>query len=148
MATTGCHHDSVNAEMILTPRLRIRPWRPEDLRDLSEIFAKPEVWEYPFGRGWTAQEAEFFLHGKLESQQTDGPRPGAVEERASGRLLGYIMLSPPAYLPEVVPTVEIGWRLDPKRFECVLSRPLGRRWSMRAMSGTAWRSTTGGFAGS
>jgi RimJ/RimL family protein N-acetyltransferase len=28
-------------------------------------------------------------------------------------LLGYITLSPPDWLPEVMPTVEIGWRLDP-----------------------------------
>ncbi|MGH7733573.1 MAG: GNAT family N-acetyltransferase, partial [Gemmatimonadales bacterium] len=36
-----------------------------------------------------------------------------AEDRASGRLLGYIHLSEPDWLPEVMPAVEIGWRLDP-----------------------------------
>jgi len=100
-------------EEILTARLRLRPWRLEDLACLSEIFAKPAVWRYPFDRGFTLEETELFLHRKIEAQQKDGPRPGAAEERGTGRLLGYIMLSPPDWLPEVMPTVEIGWRLDP-----------------------------------
>jgi len=98
---------------ILTARLRIRPWRSEDLAPLSEIFAKPEMWRYPFGRGFTPQETELFLLRKIEAQRKDGPRPGAAEERGTGRLLGYITLSPPDWLPEVMPAVEIGWRLDP-----------------------------------
>lgn len=108
----GCHHGPVEFE-ILTPRLRIRPWTIADLTRLSEIFAKPEVWRYPFGRGFTSQETELFLRRKLKAQQTDGASPAAAEERGSGRLLGYIALSPPDWLPEVMPTVEIGWRLDP-----------------------------------
>lgn len=84
-----------------------------DLEPLSRIFAKPEVWKYPFDRGWTGEETEGFLRGVLEAQQRDGPRPEAAEERDGGRLLGYIRLSPPTWLPEVMPAVEIGWRLDP-----------------------------------
>jgi RimJ/RimL family protein N-acetyltransferase len=98
---------------ILTPRLRIRPWNIEDLTPLSEVFEKPEVWWYPFGRGFTRDETEAFLRRKIDAQKRDGVRPGAAEERGTGRLLGYITLSPPDWLPEVMPTVEIGWRLDP-----------------------------------
>ena len=98
---------------ILTPRLRIRPWQPEDLAALAEIFAKPEVWRFPFGRGLTLQETEDYLTGKIEAQRSTGPVPAAAEDRATGRLIGYIALSPPDWLPEVMPTVEIGWRLDP-----------------------------------
>jgi len=98
---------------ILTPRLRIRPWQFEDAPPLCEIFAKAEVWRYPFGRGFTRQETEDFLRRKIEAQQTEGRLLGAAEERSGGRLLGYIALSPPDWLPEVMPTVEIGWRLDP-----------------------------------
>ena len=36
-----------------------------------------------------------------------------MELRDSGRLIGYVGLSEPHFLPEVMPTVEIGWRLDP-----------------------------------
>lgn len=70
------------------------------------------MWWYPFGRGLTAEETEGFLRRRLDAQETEGAVPGAVDDRASGRLLGYISLSPPEWLPEVMPTVEIGWRLD------------------------------------
>lgn len=100
-------------EEILTDRLRIRPFRTDDLGALTEIFAKPEVWRFPFGRGFTAEETEAFLHMRMDRQAQPGTSPGAVEGRDSGRLIGYIHLTPPEWLPEVMPAVEIGWRLDP-----------------------------------
>lgn len=100
-------------EEILTERLRLRPFRQGDLAALSEIFAKPEVWRFPFGRGFTAEETEAFLHLRMDRQTEPGTSPGAVEERSTGRLIGYIHLTPPDWLPEVMPAVEIGWRLDP-----------------------------------
>lgn len=96
-----------------TERLLLRYWTPGDLPALVEIFAKPEVWRYPFGRGWTAEETEAYLHDRLELQRSGDPGPSAVEERSTGRLLGYIQFSEPTWLPEVMPAVEIGWRLDP-----------------------------------
>ena len=35
----------------------------------------------------------------------------AVELQASGRLIGFVGLSVPHFLPEILPSVEIGWRL-------------------------------------
>ncbi len=35
----------------------------------------------------------------------------AAELRSSGRLVGFVGLAVPAYLPEILPAVEIGWRL-------------------------------------
>lgn len=98
---------------ILTPRLRIRPWAMDDLSVLAQIFAKPEVWRFPFGRGFSAEETEAYLQGKILGQESGTSSPSAVEHRASGRLLGYIALSPPVWLPEVMPAIEIGWRIDP-----------------------------------
>jgi RimJ/RimL family protein N-acetyltransferase len=34
-------------------------------------------------------------------------------ERATSRTIGYVGISVPTFLPEVLPAVEIGWRLDP-----------------------------------
>lgn len=99
---------------VLTPRVRIRHWRTEDLGPLSEIFAKPEVWRYPFDRAFSAEETEGFLSRRIELQGSELPVPSAAEDRANKRLLGYIALSPPVWLPEVMPTIEIGWRLDPE----------------------------------
>ena len=100
-------------EDILTDRLRIRSFRADDLAALAEIFAKPEVWKFPFRRGFTAAETERFLETRIERQALPGTSPGAAEERESGRLIGYVHLTPPDWLPEVMPAVEIGWRLDP-----------------------------------
>jgi RimJ/RimL family protein N-acetyltransferase len=101
-------------EEIVTDRLRIRPFRAEDLHALAEIFAKPEVWKFPFRRGLTAEETERFLEGRIERQARPGTSAGVAEDRSSGRLIGYIHLTPPDWLPEVMPAVEIGWRLDPE----------------------------------
>jgi RimJ/RimL family protein N-acetyltransferase len=98
---------------ILTSRLRLRRWRADDLDALVEIFAQPEVWRYPFGRGFTAQETEAFLTRRIEAQDLPGASPAAAEDRETERLIGYVGLSVPVWLPEVMPAVEVGWRLDP-----------------------------------
>jgi len=98
---------------LLTPRLRLRRWVRHDVVALAEVFAKPEVWEFPFGRGFTAKETEAFLAYRIAEQATGGWADWAVELRGTGRLIGYIGLSEPHFLPEVMPAVEIGWRLDP-----------------------------------
>jgi RimJ/RimL family protein N-acetyltransferase len=98
---------------VLTNRLRIRDWTADDLSALAEIFARPEVWRYPFGRGLSLEETEQYLSRKISGQEAGTASPSALEERSTGRILGYIALSPPEWLPEVMPAVEIGWRLDP-----------------------------------
>jgi RimJ/RimL family protein N-acetyltransferase len=101
------------ADELWTTRLRLRRWSRHDLAPLSEVFAKPEVWQFPFGRGFTRDETERFLAYRIAEQATGGWSEWAVELGDSGRLLGYVGLSEPHFLPEVMPTVEIGWRLDP-----------------------------------
>ena len=98
---------------ILTERLRLRPWRKEDLTPLAEIFARPEVWRFPFGRGFTVEESEAYLTRVIERQDSASSSPAAAEERGTGRLIGYVALTPPTWFPAIMPTVEIGWRLDP-----------------------------------
>lgn len=92
----------------------MRRFRADDLPALCEIFAKPEVWRFPFGRGFSREETERYLERQLVRQEQPGTSPGAAEERSTGRLIGYVVLTPPEWLPEVMPAVEIGWRLDPQ----------------------------------
>lgn len=101
------------AVQLLTPRLRLRRWRPADGPDLAAIFAKPEVWRYPLGRGLTAMETSAFLRRRLEEQRSAPWRLWAAELRDPLRLVGYVGLAEPTFLPEILPAVEIGWRLDP-----------------------------------
>ena len=96
-----------------TERLVLRPWDRSDLEPLAVVFARPEVWWFPFRRGFSQQETEDFLTRKIETWQTRGWSQWAVEHKDDRRLIGFLGLEPPAFLPEVMPTVEIGWRLDP-----------------------------------
>ncbi len=98
---------------LVTPNLRLRRWSPQDLEALARIFAIPEVWQYPFGRGLTLEETEGFLAMQIAAQSTGGWAEWAVELLSNGALVGYIGLAEPHFLPEVMPTVEVGWRLDP-----------------------------------
>jgi RimJ/RimL family protein N-acetyltransferase len=96
-----------------TARLLLRRWRPEDGDALRRVFAKPDVWWFPFQRGLTAEESDGFLARKLLEWETRGWSQWAAIEKESSTLIGFIGLNPPAFLPEVMPAVEVGWRLDP-----------------------------------
>ena len=96
-----------------TERLLLRLWRPEDLDQLAHVFSKEPVWRYPFKRGWTREETEDFLSRKIDEWQDRGFSQWAVEAKAENQLIGFLGLAPPEFLPEVMPTVEVGWRLDP-----------------------------------
>jgi len=42
-------------------RLQLRRFREDDLDPLAVVFAKPEVWKFPYGRGMTRAGTEAFL---------------------------------------------------------------------------------------
>lgn len=97
---------------IRTPRLLLRRWTDDDLVPLSEINADPEVMRW-IGEGSTLdldQTAE-----EIERWEDEWDDEGfglfAVELLASGELIGAVGLSVPEWLPEVMPAVEITWRL-------------------------------------
>jgi RimJ/RimL family protein N-acetyltransferase len=96
-----------------TERLLLRPWSPADIDDLVTVFAKPEVWRHPFGRGLSRRESEEFLDRQLAHWTANSFGLWAAELKANGRLIGYIGLSIPGWLPQVLPAVEVGWRLHP-----------------------------------
>ncbi len=96
-----------------TERLVLRPWLPEDIDSLASVFAEPEVWRHPFGRGFSRAESERFLDRQLEHWGRHGFGSWAAELKEEGRLIGYIGLSVPSWLPQVLPAVEVGWRLHP-----------------------------------
>ncbi|WP_326649507.1 MULTISPECIES: GNAT family N-acetyltransferase [unclassified Streptomyces] len=97
---------------IQTPRLLLRRWHEDDLAPMAEINADPEVMEW-IGDGsvrdleQTAEDIERWE----EEWDEEGFGLFAVELLASGELAGFVGLSVPEFLPEVLPVVEIGWRL-------------------------------------
>ncbi|MEO6470002.1 MAG: GNAT family N-acetyltransferase [Acidimicrobiia bacterium] len=98
---------------VTTDRLVLRRLAADDLDGLAAVFAKPEVWRFPYDRAFTRQETETFLAGQLAHWDTCAAGLWCIEERATSQIVGYAGLSVPTFLPEVLPTLEVGWRFDP-----------------------------------
>jgi len=97
---------------IETERLILRGWRDDDLDGLAALNADPEVMRYirdgaVRDRAWTEQ----WLGRAVTSWADNGFGLFATEVRDTGVLIGWAGLAVPAFLPEVLPAVEIGWRL-------------------------------------
>jgi RimJ/RimL family protein N-acetyltransferase len=97
-----------------TRRLLLRGWRDEDLDPLAAMDADPRVMRF-IGDGSTrTREQTAGLIPRLRRQWRDrGFGLFAVEDRESGELAGWVGLTVPDFLPEILPAVEIGWRLRP-----------------------------------
>lgn len=104
---------SAATEELLTPRLRLRRWRPEDERPMAAINSDPAVTEFlnaPIDAAATAA----FLQRTRTHWDEQGFGHWAVEVREgelAGRLIGFVGVAYPRYLPEVADRPELGWRL-------------------------------------
>jgi RimJ/RimL family protein N-acetyltransferase len=99
--------------VLTTSRLLLRRWREDDLPAMAAINADPEVMRW-IGDG-TPIDEEATAAGIARSEQhweTHGFGLFAVEIHATGELAGFTGLNTPYSLPEVLPAVEIGWRLS------------------------------------
>jgi RimJ/RimL family protein N-acetyltransferase len=102
---------------LLTPRLRLRRWRPDDAQPLAAINADPEVTRYlapPPTAPPTPTGAREFLRRLMRHWDLHGFGLWALESRepqAAGRLLGFAGIAYPTFMPELAGEVEIGWRL-------------------------------------
>ncbi len=94
-----------------TERLVLRPMDRGDLVALVEIQAEESFWWYPLRAGMTAEETAGFLDRVLASYERDGFGLQAVVERSTGSLVGWAGLAVPHFLPQILPAVEVGWRL-------------------------------------
>jgi RimJ/RimL family protein N-acetyltransferase len=98
-----------------TPRLLLRRWRPEDAVPLAAINGDPEVMRFiAGGRTLVRGESDALLERLKREWEARGYGLWAVEELdAPGTLAGFCGLAVPAFLPAVLPAVEVGWRLAP-----------------------------------
>ena len=95
-----------------TDRLVLRPFTGEDLAELATLHAEESFWWYPLRRGMTDGETEAFLARMIEhGGAPDRPTFHAVTERGTGVLVGWAGLAVPDFLPQILPAVEVGWRL-------------------------------------
>lgn len=103
---------------VTTERLELARFVPEDTDALVPVFAQPAVWQFPYGMGMDAGWTAGFVARAIEHWDRFGFGLWVVRTRGEGRAIGYLGLSMPAFLCELVgaermPAVEVGWRLDP-----------------------------------
>jgi RimJ/RimL family protein N-acetyltransferase len=97
---------------IETERLLLRQWKDEDVAPWAALCADPNFWRFPFGRALTSEEVAASLHRMRTHWDEKGFGLWAAVERDESSLIGYIGLSTPDFLPEILPAVEVGWRLS------------------------------------
>jgi len=98
---------------LLTQRLRLRRWRPEDAAPFAALNADPEVMRhFPAVLDRAASDAA--IERIERAWDEDGIGFGVAERRADGAFLGMVGLNR-IKLPEIGPpqdgALEIGWRL-------------------------------------
>ncbi|HWF15478.1 MAG TPA: GNAT family N-acetyltransferase [Acidimicrobiales bacterium] len=97
--------------VLTTERLVLRPFTLDDLSALTAIHTDPSFWWYPLRGGMSEEETREFLVRVIGRYESDGFGVEALEDRASGKLIGWAGLAVPHFLPEILPAVEVGWRL-------------------------------------
>jgi len=99
--------------VLLTPRLRLRRWRPPDREAMAAINRDPEVTEFLNRPVDEAATLAFFA--KTEEHWAEhGFGHCALEAREgplAGRLLGFAGVAYPTFLPPLAERPELGWRL-------------------------------------
>lgn len=97
----------MNPVEIETERLKLRMWRESDLDAYAEMCADPMVMRYLGGKVFTRAESWRSIAFFMGHLQMRGYGHWAVEEKATGRMIGRI-----GFLnPEGWPGFEIGWTL-------------------------------------
>ncbi|SDR26552.1 GNAT family N-acetyltransferase [Pseudovibrio sp. Tun.PSC04-5.I4] len=94
-----------------TERLILRKWEQRDLDGLIELCGHPGVMKF-FGAVKSPEEAEQMLGRVLRKQDQHGYCFPVVEDKQSGRLLGFCGLNVQETDIPIGPCVEIGWRLQ------------------------------------
>jgi ribosomal-protein-alanine N-acetyltransferase len=95
---------------IVSERLILRPFAPDDLDAFAAINADPEVMRHFAARRTRAETAEM-IEALERRRREDGLAFSAAIETASGRLVGMIGLQRVTADMPFAPTVEVGWRL-------------------------------------
>jgi RimJ/RimL family protein N-acetyltransferase len=96
--------------VIETERLLLRAWQPADAAPFAALNADPEVTRYL--RGPMRRDQSDELLARIRGHWEDhGFGLYAVEVKESGAFAGFVGLAIPSFLPDVLPAVEVGWRL-------------------------------------
>lgn len=98
---------------LLTERLRLRRWRPQDATPMAAINRDPEVTRY-LNRPTDERSVDVFHDIVIEHWAAHSFGFYAVEAREAsgpGGLLGFVGVAYPTFLPALARRPELGWRL-------------------------------------
>jgi RimJ/RimL family protein N-acetyltransferase len=93
---------------LVTPRLRLRRWLPEDREPFAALNADPQVMEH-FPSMLSRMESDAAVD-RVEAH-FERHRFGFWAAEHAGEFVGFIGLAVPRFETEFTPCVEIGWRL-------------------------------------
>jgi len=98
-----------SAPTLVTPRLRLRPWRAEDLAAFARLNADPAVMEH-FPALLDRAESDALAARIRRGLEERGFGLWAVEAEGLP-FAGFVGLSVPGFEAPFTPCVEVGWRL-------------------------------------
>jgi RimJ/RimL family protein N-acetyltransferase len=101
---------AVNDIQLETDRLIMRMWRNEDFESYLQLCSDPEVMRFLGGKAFDRLETWRHMAFMVGHWQLRGYGPWAVEEKASGELVGRVGFMN----PEGWPAFELGWTLSRK----------------------------------
>jgi len=96
--------------VIETERLILRTWQASDIEPYYAIMQDPKVTELLLGP-LTREQISVFIERSNKAYAEEKYCLFAVEEKASGNLIGYVGLCKVPYETPFTPAIEIGWRL-------------------------------------
>jgi RimJ/RimL family protein N-acetyltransferase len=97
-----------------TERLLLERWAPEHAPGLAEINARPEVMRFlNGGLPLSRAESDAVSERVAEHWADHGFGLWAMLVRTTGRMVGFVGICHPLWLPERAHQVEVGWRLHP-----------------------------------
>lgn len=97
-------------DIIETKRLILRPWREEDLEPFACMNADSRVREY-FPSVLSSEESHRQAASHIRHITAEGWGFWAVSIKGGAPFIGFIGMQKIDFLPDIPPTVEIGWRL-------------------------------------
>ena len=95
---------------LVAPRLRLRPWRDDDLPAFAAMNADPRVLAY-FPRALERAESDAVAARIREHFARHGFGLWAVEVPGVAAFVGFVGLAVPGFRAHFTPCVEVGWRL-------------------------------------
>jgi RimJ/RimL family protein N-acetyltransferase len=136
--------------VIETSRLLLRPWRPDDLAELTRLLSDPEVTRYIVlnEQRFTPEDVAGVSARTLEQWERNGFGPWVAIEKATGRWVGRIGLNEILDWPGP-DNVEVGWELHqefwgrglPPRAAAPACATASRSWGWTGSSAPPWPPT-------